>query len=100
MSFNIEDQNQDATFRIQDTIRESKKYLKKAVDDMSRYHFDTEKEMNERLNRIRQSITEGLKARLKTIDFKDIAKRAEVIENIKYQLANLENDLISNIQII
>lgn len=100
LSFNVEDQNQDATFRIQDSIRERKKYLKKAVDDMSRYHFDTEKEMNERLNRIRQSITEGLKARLKTIDFKDIAKRAEVIENIKYQLANLENDLISNIQIV
>ena len=59
-----------------------------------------EEELDKRLSDIRQNLLSGLQSRLRSIDITDISKRTEVIENIKYQIANLQNAAISDFDVI
>lgn len=76
------------------------KQLEHKIEFFKTYQFDTKEELNKRLSRIRTNILNGLQSRLRSIDEKDLSKRTEIIENIKYQIANLQNEAIEDITVI
>lgn len=70
------------------------------LQDLSNYKFNTQEELDNRLKDIRKSLEEGLQSRLSAIDEKDPARRTELREQIKYQIKNLQSDVLSDIKVI
>lgn len=100
LSFNLEDNNESANIRFENSLSNKIKQLENNIHEAERYNFDTKEELDKRLQIIRGNLLQGLQSRLKSIDIKDISKRTEVIENIKYQIANLQNDAINDFTVI
>ena len=96
LSFNLEDNNESANVRFEKSLNNKVKQLETNIHEAEKYNFDTKEELDKRLSDIRQNLLSGLQSRLRSIDITDISKRTEVIENIKYQIANLQNAAISD----
>lgn len=100
LSFNLEDNNESANVRFEKSLNNKVKQLETNIHEAEKYNFDTKEELDKRLSDIRQNLLSGLQSRLRSIDITDISKRTEVIENIKYQIANLQNAAISDFDVI
>lgn len=99
-SFNLEDNNESANIRFEKSLNNQVKQLETNIHEAEKYNFDTKEELDKRLSDIRQNLLSGLQSRLRSIDITDISKRTEVIENIKYQIANLQNNAINDFDVI
>lgn len=99
LSFNLEDNNESANVRFEKSLNNKVKQLETNIHEAEKYNFDTKEELDKRLSDIRQNLLSGLQSRLRSIDITDISKRTEVIENIKYQIANLQNAAISDLML-
>lgn len=100
LSFNLEDNNESANVRFEKSLNNKVKQLETNIHEAEKYNFDTKEELDKRLSDIRQNLLSGLQSRLRSIDITDISKRTEVIENIKYQIANLQNNAINDFDVI
>lgn len=100
LSFNVADKNQSVNRVFEQQTKSKVNKLEADIHHAERYHFDTQDEMNKRLSQIRENLLNGLQSRLRAVDIKDIGKRTEVMENIKYQIANLQNDAINDFEVI
>lgn len=100
LSFNTQDNNESVNIRFENSLKDKTDELQATIHRAERYNFDTKEELDKRLSEIRQNLLSGLQSRLRSIDIKDISKRTEVIENIKYQIANLQNETIKDFEVI
>lgn len=100
LSFNLEDNNEYANIRYEKSLNNNLKQLENNLHEAERYNFNTKEELDNRLKDIRKSLEEGLQSRLNAIDEKDPASRRELREQIKYQIKNLQNDILSDIKVI
>lgn len=82
------------------TTQENANNIEEKVNNFNKYQFNTQEELDSRLKSIRKNLEKGLQSRLSALDETDSYQRNEIREHIKYQIKNLQNDIISDIDII
>lgn len=83
----------------QDT-RENGKLLRQQYENIGRYNFDTKEEFDKRMKNLRRELLTGQESRLKSIDTRDPINKAELEAQITYQIKNLQNEALSDFQVI
>lgn len=82
---------------FQRNLESEAKMLAMQVSSFDKYDFDTQDELNKRLQRITEALTAKLESRYSAIDISDKAEKVRIKQSIKYQLTNLKNNQIDTI---
>lgn len=100
MNFNLLNESATETDLFNSSTRDNALIFKAQLEQANRYKFNTQEELDSRLKSIRKNLEKGLQSRLSALDETDSYQRNEIREHIKYQIKNLQNDIISDIDII
>ena len=99
LEYNIQNSNTTSEDQFQRSTRTNANLLFNQTQTVQRYHFDTESELNKRLRDVRNNLAKGLASRLKAVEL-DESTTYEQKEQIKYQLRNLNDSTLDDLQVI